>query len=291
MNDSKRSRMSNAEINQLEAQIYEVLEQDHPQSVRHVFYRMTNPRLPVYVPKTDKGQPNGYNKIQQRMVKMRRAGKLPYGWVSDTTRRGYHTQTYMDRAEFLRSVAFLYRADVWRDIDTHVEVWCESRSIAGVIEDVCKEYAVSLYPAGGFSSLTLIYEAADAIGDEIQYEGKTGVCILYVGDYDPAGVLVDQSIERGLRGHLPGAPLELRRIGINEEQIARYNLPTKPRKTDDKRAQHIRETVEAEAMPAGILRELLREELNTFIPARQLQVLQVAEESERDSIRLMSMAK
>lgn len=286
---SKRSRMTKKEIYQLEAQIYDVLDEVHPQSVRHVFYRMTDPRLPVSVPKTDKGQPNGYSKIQQRMVKMRRAGELPYGWVSDTTRRGHHTQTYMDSAEFLRSVASLYRADVWRDIDTHVEVWCESRSIAGVIEDVCKEYAVSLYPAGGFSSVTLTYEAADAIRDEIEYGGKTGVCILYIGDYDTAGVLVDRAIEREMRGHLPGVPLELRRIGINAEQIARYDLPTKPRKEDDKRAQHILETVEAEAMPAGILRELLREELDKFIPARQLQVLQVAEESERHSIVLMSM--
>jgi hypothetical protein len=35
-----------------------------------------------------------------------------------------------------------------------------------VIEDDCEELAVSLYPAGGFSSITLVYEAAEAIAEE-----------------------------------------------------------------------------------------------------------------------------
>ncbi len=83
-----RNRMTKAETEQLESQIYQVLAQDNPQSVRHCFYRMTDPRLPVPVPKTDTGSPNGYNKVQQRMAKMRRAGRLPYSWVTDTTRRG-----------------------------------------------------------------------------------------------------------------------------------------------------------------------------------------------------------
>ena len=39
----KRKRRTKAEIEQLEQQIYEVLAEDHPQSVRHVFYRMTDP--------------------------------------------------------------------------------------------------------------------------------------------------------------------------------------------------------------------------------------------------------
>jgi len=284
-----RNRMTKAETEQLESQIYQVLAQDNPQSVRHCFYRMTDPRLPVPVPKTDTGSPNGYNKVQQRMAKMRRAGRLPYSWVTDTTRRGYHTNTYANPDDFLQRVAGLYRGDVWRDIETHVEVWCESRSIAGVIQDLCKEYAVSLYPAGGFSSLSLIYEAASYIANEIECSGKTSVCVLYVGDYDPAGVLVDKAIERDLRKHLPGVPVDFHRIGINADQVMLYDLPTKPRKAGDKRAQHITETVEAEAMPASLLRQLLRDQLDAFIPEQQLLALQVAEQSERDGIRLMGM--
>ena len=42
----KRERRTRARVDQLDAQIIAVLKEDHPQSVRHVFYRMTDPRLP-----------------------------------------------------------------------------------------------------------------------------------------------------------------------------------------------------------------------------------------------------
>ncbi len=42
----KRSRRTKHEIEQLDRQIIDVLEEDNPQSTRHVFYRMTDPRLP-----------------------------------------------------------------------------------------------------------------------------------------------------------------------------------------------------------------------------------------------------
>ena len=207
-------------VNQLERQIMEVLQADHPQSVRHVFYRMTNPRLPEPVTKDD----SGYRQVQHRITEMRRAGTLPYGWIADATRRGYHTNTFTDSADFIRRFAGLYRANLWEDSD-YVEVWCESRSIAGVIQDDCEDLAVSLYPAGGFSSITLVYDAAEAI-NRATGNGQRDAHVIYVGDYDPAGVLIDQSIEKELRAHLhPGVSLDFERIAITEEQIAFTTYP------------------------------------------------------------------
>jgi hypothetical protein len=178
------------------------------------------------------------------------------------------------------------RADLWASSDTYCEVWTESRSIAGVIEDDCRELAVSLYPAGGFSSITLAYEAASFINDEA--DGKS-VVIFYVGDYDPAGVLIDVALERELRQHLdPDVDLDFRRLGITPEQITRYDLPTKLRKTTDKRALHVEHTVEAEAMPAHLLRQLLREEIEALLPYDALTVAKVAEQSEREQIEHMA---
>lgn len=50
----------------------------------------------------------------------------------------------------------------------------------------------------------------------------------------------------------------------------------------DKRAFHIRETVEAEAMPARILRELLRTNIEGLLPERALDIAKVEEQSARD---------
>ena len=278
----KRQRRTKAEVEQLDRQIIGVLREDHPQSVRHVFYRMTDPSLAEPVEKSDRG----YRHVLHRAKELRRSGAIPYGWISDSTRRGYFVDTFRDAGEFLSSIKGLYRGDLWRDADTLVEVWVESRSIAGIVQRDCKELAVSLYPCGGFSSITLAYEAAEDINAE--HQGRA-VRVLYIGDHDPAGVLIDVALERELRTHLdPEVDLTVERVAITAEQIAAYGLPTKPRKAGDARSPEITETVEAEAMPAALLRRLLRDRIESFLPPDALELTRMAEESERRQIERMA---
>ena len=279
----KRQRRSKEQIQQLEAQIFSVLDADHPQSVRHVFYRMTDPRLPVPVEKSEKG----YKQIQQRCTVMRRVGKIPYGWFADLSRRGHFTNTFTNAADFVLRMQGQYRADLWVDSDYRCEVWCESRSIAGVLLQDCSEVAVDLYPCGGFSSMTFAHDAAmlhNSLGDTRPLQ------IFYIGDYDPAGVLIDVSLEKELRQHLRSdIELIFDRIAINPQQIKQHDLPTKPRKNSEKRVQHIEYTVEAEAMPANIMRDILRDNVESLLPTGALQVAKIAEVSERR--HLINMAE
>ena len=281
--NAKRSRMTKADVAHLEGQIHTSLKHDHPQSVRHVFYRMTDPRLPYAVEKSVAG----YRQVQFRCKEMRRNGTLPYQWISDATRRGYHVPTYSSTADFIRANAGAYRADAWVQSPYYVETWCESRSIAGVIQEECERLGVSLYPAGGFASMTLCHEAADYIRYAMQ--DKQQAVILYVGDYDPAGVLIDRSIEEELRGHLGDEfPLTFLRIAITRDQIDEYDLPTKPRKATDRRELHITETVEAEAMPAHILRGLLRANIERFLPHDAVEVARIEENSAREYLNTLA---
>jgi hypothetical protein len=240
---------------------------------------MTDPRLVEPVEKSDRG----YRHVQHRLKELRRSGAIPYGWITDATRRGYFTPTYLDRFDFVRRVSGLYRSDLWSNNDSYCEVWTESRSIAGVIESDCREFAVPLYPAGGFSSITLAYEAAEQINAEHDDRDLT---VFYIGDYDPAGVLIDVALETEIRRHLdPEVSMRFVRLGITAEQVSRYDLPTKPRKTTDRRSLHIAKTVEAEAMPARILRGSLRACIETLLPKGALNAAKVAEESERSLLR------
>ena len=276
-----RKRRCKAQIQQLEKQIYDALKNDHPQSVRHVFYLMTNPRLPEPVDKTDQG----YQQVQKRVADMRLRGDFPFEWITDSSRRAHHTPTFAGAGDFLRRYAAVYRADLWEDhSENYVEVWTESRSLASVIQPDCQELAVSLYPSGGFSSHSFIYESAR----HIKAEGKSAV-VVYVGDYDPAGVLIDRKIEEGLRTHLGGNfPLSFERIAINMSQIEQYDLPTKPRKTTERRRLDITETVEAEAMPAHTMRVLVRGKVESYLEPNALRVAKTIENSERE--RLLSLA-
>lgn len=77
-----RHRRTDAELAALDALIRSILEPDHPQSVRHVYYRLVD--MGVDVPKTE----HGYKLVGRRCTQMRRDGQLPYHWLVDSTRRG-----------------------------------------------------------------------------------------------------------------------------------------------------------------------------------------------------------
>jgi hypothetical protein len=204
-------------MEQLSRQIVHVLIADHPQSVRHIFYRMTDPRLPEPVEKSERG----YVTVQRLLVHLRRRGLIPYGWITDATRRGYFTRTWSNPAAAVAEVASLYRRSYWASAACYVEAWVESRSIAGVIQDDCERHAVPLYPAGGFTSLSLAWDSAENIKHEAQ--GRP-VHVLYIGDHDPAGVLIDKKVEAELRQHLDGHELHFHRVGVTAEQVEQMGL-------------------------------------------------------------------
>ena len=283
----KNFRLTNAEMELLDQGIVAVLERSRPQSVRHVYYVLVG-RIPELVPKDDPG----YQTVDRACVRLRQTGRLPYSWVSDSTRLGHHVATYENAGELISRHAEYYRLDLWRRAAAHVEVWCESRSIAAVLLPLCRELCVSLYPTSGFSSLTQTWQAARSMQDAAA--GRP-IRLLYVGDYDPAGKHIDRDAVKKLREHLtPYAQrhdMEIEqclrevRVAVNENQILKYNLPTKPRKKDDLRCPEIKATVEAEALPAEVLLKLVREQIESYLPQGELDVIRVAEESEREHLR------
>ena len=276
---TERRRSTKAEMQQLHDQIFDLLAAEHPQSLRHVFYRMTDTTLVQPIEKTERG----YNQVKRACAKLRQNETVPYSWIVDMTRRGYHVTEYANPGAFLTNMAGLYRGELWTPDLPHVEVWVESRSIASIVQTDCRELAVSLYPAGGYSSLSLIHSAAE----EIANRARSRVVVYYVGDLDIDGQLIDKSIEAGLRSHL-SIPLEIVRLGINEDQIVKYGLPTKPPKSTDKRRSDLKVTVEAETMPAGIMRKLVRDAVESHLPAGQLAAVKVAEKAERIGLHMLS---
>ncbi len=55
----------------------------------------------------------------------------------------------------------LYRADLWRDAEYRCEVLGGIALHCIVLTDQCEELAVSLYPCGGFASLSFAHAAAE----------------------------------------------------------------------------------------------------------------------------------
>lgn len=280
-----RNRITKLQDEILYGYMINILKESHPLSLRNVFYRCVTDH-PEIIPKTELG----YRMVQYRLLKLRRNFEIPYSWVSDLGRAGYHVPSYASAAEYLAHVKSFYRQDLWSQTPYAVEVWCESRSIGGIILPVCRELAVSLYATGGFTSPGPVNESALEFNDLVEnYDKKPRV--LVITDYDPAGKLIAEQYTSEYAQHLTPAALEeieFIQVALTLEQVIEYELPSRPRKPSDKRVPEIKMVTESEAMPGDILRQLLRAQIEQFIPERALRQTQIVEAEEARKLDLVS---
>ena len=258
---------------------------DYAQSIRQIFYRVVD-TPGSDVPKTEAG----YRRVQRLLKRMREDGLIPYNQIVDQSRLillDGHTQTslynmpeyYAEQAA--RQLAYAYQEDYWQQKDMYLQVWCESRGAAATIQETCRDYGVGLIPAGGQTSLTLIHEGAKVISAR----AKANVHILYIGDFDEAGVNIGESVYDRLYGILPGrwsGLIHFDRIAITEDQIANWNLPTKPAKTAGR--HRITETVEVETIPVPTLRNLVSDTIEGFLPLDERNVIAERIKRRRDDL-------
>lgn len=271
----KRARLTNAGVAELETAIHDVAAAERPCTVRGIFYRVMSMGL---VPKSEKG----YQQVQNRVLLMRRAGGLPYEWISDGSRSISMSTAGTSVAEALRTTAQIYRRSIWEGHDVHLQIWLEKDAISSVVQPVTREFNVPLVVARGFASETLVWKAAQAI----RRQPDKAAVIYQLGDHDPSGVSAWEDIERKLTGFAPDAVFEFRRLAVTPEQIIEYQLPTRPTKQSDTRAAGFEgESVEVDALPSSVMRDLVREAINGWIDPNVLRATQEREASEREALR------
>jgi hypothetical protein len=267
----KRRRATKQEMIERRTAILHLLDQMHPASVRQTYYQTTVHGL---MEKTE----NGYDKVQDAIVWLRERECCPYDWISDATRWMRKPASHSSIEEALRETARTYRRAVWRDQNVYVEIWLEKDALAGTILPVTAEYDVPLMVARGYSSLTFLHSAGEAIKEH----GKPAH-IGHLGDWDPSGQDAAAHIERKLRQFAPGVPIYFERLAVTKRQILQLELPTRPTKKTDSRAKKWQgDSVELDAISPTTLRTIVREFIERHIAPEQLAVIEAAEESERE---------
>jgi hypothetical protein len=267
----KRTRRTQAEIEGLEVAIYDVANTEKPCTIRGVFYRVMSMGL---VPKSEPG----YRQVQNRILLMRRRGDLPYGWISDGTRWRMKPKTWSSADEALYDTAEFYRRALWDNQSVHLEIWSEKDAIRSVVYPVTAEFDVPLMVARGFSSESFLWETAQAI-----IADRKPAVIYQLGDHDPSGVSAWEHTRRRLAEFAPGVEFEFERLAVTPEQIISHRLPTRPTKQSDSRAATFEgESVEVDALPSPVLRNLVRDAIESWIDPEALRITKVAETSERD---------
>ena len=122
-------------------------------------------------------------------------------------------------------------------------------------------------------------------------KGETRPVFLYLlGDHDPSGVNAHESIETTLKAMLPYNELHFDRLGVTEQQIKRWNLPSRPTKKDDSRAAAWgdKRSVELDAIEPNRLRTLVRNAIERHMSAAERNRLREGEAADRARIRELS---
>ena len=117
----------------------------------------------------------------------------------------------------------------------HVEVWCEKTTMNDVLEPLCERYGVNLVTGAGEMSITSVVDFMARVR-----EADRPARILYVSDYDPAGLGMPISVARKIeffqrRNGDGGLDIRLQPIVLAADQVAEYSLPRIPVKDSDRR--------------------------------------------------------
>jgi hypothetical protein len=275
----KRPRRSKAEMQDIRDGIYAVLADLNPMSDRQVFYQMTSRG---YVAKNE-AQYKGT--VCRLLTEMRLDGTVPYEWITDSTRWMIKPTTYDSMQEALQNTAATYRRALWSKSNCYVEIWLEKQALAGIVNQITSVWDVPLMVNHGFGSISYIHNAAM----DIQRLHKPAF-IYYLADYDPSGVAAMNNTELRLRQFAPNSEIHFERIGVTEEQIKLFNLPTRPTKKTDTRAKAFGSdiSVELDALPPQTLRDLVEYYVTKHVDSLEFANLRHIEEMEKHTLEIIA---
>jgi hypothetical protein len=281
----KRRRATRAEMEERAKFLLAYAAEHGPVTVRGLYYQAEVAEIPG-IDKTE----NAYGRVQRQVLSLRRAGRMPYDQISDATRWMRKPTSYDSVSDALTATAYAYRRCLWRDATEHPEVWLEKDAIAGTAYPVTSENNVPLMVTRGYCSETFAFEAIEQRGDD-----RRPYYVYYLGDFDRAGQDAAKSLKRKLEkfGKEKGIEVHFVVLAVTLEQIRDLGLPTRePKRTTaaDKAWPHDF-ACELDAIPPDTLRQIVREAIERHLPAHQLKILKVAEESERDLLWDLALAQ
>ena len=272
----KRERRTKGEIRVIADALVELLRENQPMTVRQVFYQMTSRG---YIPKNEAA----YKSIVCRLLaKLRLDGTIPFGWISDNTRWMRKPITWDSVEESLQYNIQTYRRALWTRMPAYVEIWIEKDALAGVLYDITAAWDVPLMVTRGYPSLSYTYEAAKSIE-----AWQKPAYIYYLGDFDPSGLDIARTVEQRLREFAPAAEIHFNRIAVTEEQIDRWQLPTRPTKKSDTRARDFNNdaSVELDAILPQELRLMVQQCIESHVDPDEFDRLQRIEVLERQTLQ------
>jgi len=267
----------------------EVLNAEHPVTLRQLFYRLVS----CGALKNSKAE---YQRLGNLMTRGREEGLIRRSWIVDHVRATLKPSSWSGLNDFGDSVREAYRKDFWASLDHHVEVFVEKDAVAGTIQPVTREYDIALRVCRGYASVSFAGEIADEWS-----EIEKPIFAYYCGDFDPSGFDIERDLREKLERYSGRSHEELpswadetnfvwRRLGVRDEDFDEFDLIELPVKLKDKRAagfleRHGERCAEIDALPPSELRDRVEAAIREHIDEERWSKLEETEALEKASVR------
>ena len=239
-----------------------------PTSARFLFYELIQRAL---LSKERRGARRPDQNMNDALIDLRESEQIPWDWIADETRSIRYHLCYRSIKDGLKAKLPYVRLDPWSGASPLILT--ESRSLAGVLDNLCARFCVNIAATNGQCGGFLHTDVIPILND--------GDRLLYPGDFDLAGNDIEANTRRVLErevGHL-----RWERLALTREQVEEYDLPViikHDRRFADGGAH---EAVETEALSQRIIVEIVRSRLEELLP-EPLESVHEREAEERQAI-------
>lgn len=270
----------------------EILAQENPMTLRQLFYRLISAGRIT-------NKQSEYKRLGRLLTRARECREIPRSWLVDHVRATIKPSSWSGLSDFGETVRRCYRKNFWSDMPAHVAVFVEKDAIAGTIQPVTEDNDVALHVIRGYASVSFAGEIADQWA-----RIKKPIHGYYLGDFDPSGFdierdLIDKLARYSGKMHIEPAHFEpdamefsWKRLGVVSEDFKDHNLIRLPVKQSDNRskafiAAHGRYGAEVDALPPSVLRERVREAIDSHVDVDAWNRLLQVEELEKKTLNNM----
>ena len=251
-----------------------------PTSGRFLFYELVGRGV---VPKDHYRDENGNKKprtpaqdVADALWHLRRKARIvPMNWIVDETRDLDSWEYASSVYRYVEDTLPFARIDLWEGAPPPLII-CESRSLAGVLRLIARDYlcpiAATNGQVGGFLHTT--------VGPLIEEGGGTRR-VLYFGDLDLSGGHIEENTRNELSEY---GELDWQRLAITNVQVREHSLT--PVRKKDNRFRPVRTfpAVETEALRQREIQRILTERLGAELPESLSAVLE-REQKQRVQVR------
>jgi hypothetical protein len=242
-----------------------------PTSARFLFYELIVLKI---ISKTPTGKRRADQDMSDALTSLREDGTVPWDWIADETR---HFEDYSGSASIkealLDSLAYA-RLDPWAGAPP--VILTESRSLAGVLRPIVREYGAKIASTNGQCGGFLHTEIAPRLHEDQH--------VLYFGDRDLCGGDIEGNTQRVLERIV--GELRWERLALTQTQVDFYRLPViiKHDRRFNNGGEH--EAVETEALSQSVIMQILRDRLDELMP-EPLERIHERADAERERIRIV----